>query len=574
MVGEALLIAVSALGPLAFGCVERWSLAALQTALLGMFLWGWLQRPAEASPPARGLLLAPALAVILIGGLQWLHAVPIDAPRLWSALPFTASSYETGNALVLWWSYAALLWCAPAVLSRPDAKERYAWALLLAAAVFASIGVIQLHAGNKLVFGFREVTYGRSPFGPYYNTGHAASLLATVLPLGLGLFGSRMARRRSFLERGMRPSEFAASQATLLLLVAAIGYGLLSARNRGAMLALAASACVTAFWGCRFLRSRPAAASLRLTLVLAPLALAVFIRRHPASTGFREGFKENSVAFRAAMYRGSLKLIADYPLWGVGLGAVSSAFPPYKERIVDGVVDHVHSDWLEFPMQTGLAGLAAIAAGFLLLARRFWARTRPGSREDLRLEAGALAGAACFLAHAMVEFNFQTPANAVVFLALLAWLGTDAAEPGADPESRQPQHPSRGRPPAVKWLPALVALALMLRACVPVIAHGFIWRSKGLPTERQIALLKQAYRLDPNPQTAFRIGYLHLRGRPANGGQREPWLRHGLAMVRRALLADPVNPYLNKMEGSFLISLNRKMDAESQGLTKSLDKNQ
>ncbi|MBI5625187.1 MAG: O-antigen ligase family protein [Elusimicrobia bacterium] len=551
---EALLLASVVFGPLAHGCTEPWSLALLELLLLSMAL-----RRREASSSRAGhVLFACCLLVLGMGLLQWLHPHPIDGPS--SRFPFTASLRETGKALVLWSSFAALLWAAPRSLSRPGAKTRLAWALVLVAVFVAVVGAIQLSQGNTMVYGLRPAAYNRSPFGPYFNRGHAASFMAMCWCVGLGLLWSRQASKWRLLGEGVRPSDFFASQVTLAVLLAVIASGLVLARNRGSILGLALAACGIGFWACGALKSRPAVWAMRLGLVLVPVALAGAVLAWPEKLGFPRGFGELSVTWRLDMYRGALQLFRDFPVWGIGLGAVVSAFPAYKAGSVAGIVDHVHSDWLELPLQIGMLGTLACAAGLAFLAARFWRRARTRQAEDLRLDAGALAGVLVFIGHGAIDFSFQIPANAVVFLVLLCWLASSSEAPGSEGEVRNHRHRSSNHRWARRSAKA-ACLGLMFLALLPLPGYWYAWRSQGLPPKPRLELLEKAYAWDPQPKLAYAIGLERYKRAAQDPRGETPAMREALTFVRRALREEPVNPYLNLLQGTYLDALGRKADA-------------
>jgi O-antigen ligase len=555
-VTEALLIVALVFGPLAHGCTEQWSLPVLQILLLSLTLFG--RREPRGPGWSGAFLLGPALFILLLGTLQWLHPVPMDG--LSSCLPFTASQRETGKALVLWAGFCCLLWAGPRMLSKPGAKERLGWALVLIAVLVAVVGMIQLSQGNTLVYGLRKAAYNRSPFGPYFNRGHAASLMAVCLAAGMGLLASRQASRGRRLDQGMRPSDFFASQATLAMLLAVIGAGIVLARNRGAVLGLALACAGVGFWACGFLRSWSGRWALRTFLVLLPMALAAAIMHWPEALGFPNGLGENSVTWRAGMYSGAWRLFADFPVWGSGLGAVLGAFPGYKPSVVAGVVDHVHSDWLELLLQVGVVGTLAVLAGLLAMVVRFWKRSRELSSEELFLEAGALGGVLAFMAHSAIEFSFQIPANAVVFLTLLCWLAVERPrdEEGGEERTERQRH----APGWQVWGVRTLVLGLMLASLYPVIGYGYALKAMRRPPSERFGLLEKSYRWDPDPVTAYELGFQRIMNADKHPKGRTAALREGLAFTREALRREPLNPFLTRLQGTFLSGLGRQQDAD------------
>lgn len=415
MLEPALLFAVF-FGPLAFGCVESWSLAILQAVLFSLPLLSWLKhrRPPRTAP--RSLLIGVGV-LLLLGIAQALNPSPPNGPV--PLLPFTASSLLTKRALILWASYFALLWAAPQAFTDSRAINRFAWAIVLIGVTVAVIGLIQAAHGNTHVLGFRKVPYGRSPFGPYYNNAHAASLLAVSSLVGLGLLGSRLARALGRPRSDGPLADELAIPILLAFLLCLIMMGLLATHNRGSLLAFGGALLVVGFLACGLFRRathRWGARAVLITLFLAGAGTGLHLKIINRGAAL-------SVPYRISMYKSGLRLLSDVPLWGTGLGTVVAVFEPYKDSLIVGIVDHVHNDWLEMPLQTGIPAAAVMLAALLIFGRRIhrgW-MLEP-SMEKRLLVGGGVAASLCFFLHAFVEFAWQIPANAVIFLLVLCWL--------------------------------------------------------------------------------------------------------------------------------------------------------
>lgn len=431
-------------GPLAFGAVEPWSLAIVQAVIFAFPLLALRRGKAPVLAAPQSLLLG--LGVLLsLGILQALQAVPPDGPL--PLLPFTTSSWRTQKALLLLASYAVLLWCAPNGFSSSGASRRFTWAVVLAGFAVAVAGLVQSAYGNTHVLGFRPVGYGHSPFGPYYNNAHAASLLALSALMGLGLLGSKAVRAFGLSRREESLADSIALQVILAFLIGVILFALWSTRNRGSLLAFGGASLAVGWLACGFL-GKPAARWGGRSAILAVFLIAAAAAQ---GLGLLARGAQSSVPVRLSMYRSGLQLLADSPLWGAGPGSVITVFAPYKVAVVEGVVDHVHNDWLELPLQSGVP-----AAAFMLVAmiafgvrvHRSWMREASVERR-LRL-GGGIAAALCFALHAMVEFTWHIPANAVIFLLILSWLWSQTAPPTTVP--------ARGKTAAFCALLALLAV--------------------------------------------------------------------------------------------------------------------
>ncbi|MCX5796841.1 MAG: O-antigen ligase family protein [Elusimicrobia bacterium] len=417
---ESLLLSAVVFGPLAFGAVEPWSVAVLEGLLftLGLLcLW----RGFRSWDHLAYKTLVPAAAfILLIGVLQYLNPRPLSAPA--GLLPATVSRTATGRELVLWSAYAVLLLCVPQVLSSRAAVRRFAWTVLCLGTAIAIIGIIQRGTGNTAYFGLRPVRHHAEPFGPYTNKNHAASMMAMCACLGFGVVSTRLLRLRR--EAGMgRLFDLAAIQCLLYFLVAVTLFGVIRAGSRGGTHALVAAVFVTGLLAASFVERRWLRWLWRGALLCGVAGFGAFVWAHQAWIGWVLQSPDNATAYRLSMYESGWQMFRDFPIFGVGLGGIKDSFVPYQDSLIPGLVDHIHNDWLEVLLQTGLAGFAVLALGFgafLWRGTREWLASP--SREARLLAAGALAAVACFLFQSLVEFNFQIPANAVLFLSVLSLL--------------------------------------------------------------------------------------------------------------------------------------------------------
>ncbi len=544
---EPLLLFAVFFGPLAFGSVEPWSLAILETTVLAFALGGKSRWRAPGSGPLW------AMGFILLLGLgQWLNPAAPWGPSTWR--PFTASAAESGSTLLLWSIYALLLWKTPALLAEPEPARRFLWALFAIGFLVAVIGLIQQRSGRVdfPLYGLREVSSGHSPFGPYFNRAHAASLLAVASAVGGGLLLASFFRFLRESADGARVSHYLLAQMIPGAMLATVLIGLVRSQNRGALLSLGAAVWLVLFQGAAFMKRPQVVRLARGLLLLLPAAAALMIWA-PAGRSPLLPVSSNSVPVRAAMYRGGLDLWRDHPVWGVGPGGLIAAFPPYREPIVVGLVDHLHNDWLEFLTEEGAAGAAALLLGLLCLAlraRRTWLSM--ASRRQRCLMGGALTGVLAFALHGLVDFSFHIPANAVIFLCLLSWV---------DARSWLPQEPM----PRSRWAAgaaAVAGLALTALALPPAVAWSFKRQALSGPLSARSGLFQRAYLWDMKPQYLSHAASSCLieeerGGRPCGAAA----LRADLRLAERGLMQDPLSLDLRFRQSELLRRLGRSEDA-------------
>ena len=117
----------------------------------------------------------------------------------------------------------------------------------------------------------------------------------------------------------------------------------------------------------------------------------------------------------------AVKIFDDYPLFGTGGGTFYTAFTRYRGRDIPDYYDHVHNDYVQFLTDTGVSGGSLF--GLLVLASFVCAVLAQARRRDPFLRGiafGAVMGIIAIGIHSTVDFNLQIPANAFIFMILLA----------------------------------------------------------------------------------------------------------------------------------------------------------
>jgi O-antigen ligase len=123
---------------------------------------------------------------------------------------------------------------------------------------------------------------------------------------------------------------------------------------------------------------------------------------------------------RLDVYRSTLRMIADHPWFGTGLGTFVWSFPAYRSGNISmwGVWDIAHSTVLELASDLGLplTGLIALAWLIVLFVLIQGMRRR---RRDLIVPVGALAVSILGVAHSVIDFSLQIPGYAIVVFSLV-----------------------------------------------------------------------------------------------------------------------------------------------------------
>ncbi len=131
---------------------------------------------------------------------------------------------------------------------------------------------------------------------------------------------------------------------------------------------------------------------------------------------------EQSLEDRGEAIIPSLHIVRDFPWLGTGGGTFHLAFPHYQPESVQGYFDHPHNDYVEFAGEAGLSGFLLLALMVMHSARQsFVLLMRSHDQLAAGMAFASLMGILSLLIHGAVDFNFQNPANAMLFLILLSF---------------------------------------------------------------------------------------------------------------------------------------------------------
>ncbi|PIU19853.1 MAG: hypothetical protein COT18_05330 [Elusimicrobia bacterium CG08_land_8_20_14_0_20_59_10] len=547
-----LLFITLAFAPLAFASVEPWALGLLQLSLFTIAARLYITGRATQSNPLYKNLLPAILLIAALGLLQALNQNPVNAP---SRLFFTTWRPATLNAVNLWLFYAAALFITPQIINTPERFKKLMWMIFSMGVLVALVGLFQKSEKAARVYGLWKVT--GDAFGPFINRDHGANFLLMTALVGLGLFFSGFRQLAAHQSR-TRLFDLLSVQFLNLVMVAGLVYGIYKCGSRGGLHSFALVAAAMGFTSAWFIKTKKFRFAAWAGLALLTAGYCVFVYNNRLLLGYQDGKLVSSVTIRFSMYKSGLEMFKDFPLAGVGLGAVEHAFPFYAALDIPTnrfYVGHVHSDWLELFLQTGLLGGLIYLAG--LLGALFYAFKTWAGCHSFRLKAlygGALAAVLGALAHNFVEFGSQMPANALFFYTLL---GALASKPPTLPRHAYLEQDEEEPAPPAKPLAAAAALAALLLglAAVPAaMAWWYNYQAKEAPYELKVKYHAAALQWRRDPKYAFLLAAAHYN----KAMKQNPPDAALLAAARQAiypyLTQTPVNHDLNRLN-SFILTL-------------------
>ncbi|MBI3448714.1 MAG: O-antigen ligase family protein [Acidobacteria bacterium] len=292
---------------------------------------------------------------------------------------------------------------------------------LLGVAVFCGfavslLGILQKFNWNGRLYWIREGEFS-NPFGPFVDRNTYAAFAGTTLPIAIGL--TFAARRR--LAHGTVDAlpQFLLSGFAAITTMAGILYSL----SRGGMISTSLSMLLIAGLLATYGRHKREIAILALILALAGGFLLWIGPEHVLERvgTLKRGQSDPSIGGRMEAWTHAMRLIADHPVVGTGLGTFAFSFLRYAPP-GGSWWDVAHNEYIELVCDTGVPGavLALLGGGAWLFI--VW---RPGLFRDSPsryAHAGILAGIAALLVHSCITSNLQVPANFLLLVVLGAAL--------------------------------------------------------------------------------------------------------------------------------------------------------
>ncbi|MDP8248115.1 MAG: O-antigen ligase family protein [Candidatus Tritonobacter lacicola] len=319
--------------------------------------------------------------------------------------------------------------------------NRLVLVIILVGCFEAFYGLIEYFSGSQHILFYKKKWYLESATGTFINRNHFAGYLEMVVPLVLGLALSAVPHLRNW-----RASLkwMAGERVNLVALgffaVIVMSLAIIFSRSRAGILSFAAS---MVFLGCLFAGEWGSRSKLWIivSILVIVLLAGVWMGLDVVTERFA-GLADtahlgDSAGGRWIIWKASLGLVKEYPIFGCGLGAFVSVFPVVQPAIISNAIyDHAHNDYLEFLVEFGIVGLVCLIWILVLIVRKAVALLRAESTPYARgLTAGIAASMLAILLHSFTDFGLHMPANALVFAVLIGILFS--MEPGGTNGSSQ-----------------------------------------------------------------------------------------------------------------------------------------
>ena len=258
---------------------------------------------------------------------------------------------------------------------------------------------------------------------------------------------------------------------------------------------------------------------------------------------------------RTVIWKDSLTMVRDFPLFGVGLGAWPELFPRYRRAPWSAdFYREAHNDYVELLAETGIIGFGLLAWFFFQAGRLLLRGVKTASAKYLPVTAAIIAALGAMAFHELLDFSLQIPANAFLFTLLfaLALRVSSSIEPGA-----QSREQGRGRltrfitPNVSRLSPVLFGAAALVLLVVAVrqeqIPYPYNFKQPASVAEARELIVEHPAR------AAAHMDLLQLLQ-----GKASPATE--LQEIEAALWLEPVNPYLRDLRAALLLRTGKSQE--------------
>lgn len=409
--------------PLPFGLNTEWAWLAVSAWIFWLLAqhYRWLLREqAEDQLPDIRLPTAFVKSRSLLIAL-----IVIQVWNLVQAVFTSLSPYDSWLAFYQGVSYTAFLCLSLLLINSRERTEQIIWTVIAAATLQAVYGTFMVLSEVEWGFFQPKAAFLGNATGTFTNRNHMAGYLEVALALGVGYIlanpshysGNIRQRLLQFL------SMLTGKKVLLRLLLAIIVIALVMTRSRMGNTAFFASMILTGVMALYFMRYKT-----RSTVILLSSMLVIdmaIVGTYFGADELIERLKESSqeTESRDEVARDVIEIWKEYPVFGTGSGTFTHVYPSLKSEAVvtSRIYNNAHNDILQFLSEFGLPAFLVLCwvVGYAL-SNVVNAMRKRHSHFSKGIGFGSMMAIIALMIHSTVDFNLQIPANALMFMLVLA----------------------------------------------------------------------------------------------------------------------------------------------------------
>jgi O-antigen ligase len=403
--------------PLPLGSNRVWSssfFTIIAIALVSSWCVLWVQHKAALNPTLKK---------------GWMILALLTASNLWvgiqaSTHELSISSADTIQEFTLGWGLIGFFTLSLLLINSKQRIQVTLYVLVFSGVIQAIYGSLMTLTGTEYSFLVPKERHIGVATGTFLNRNNFAGYLVVCVSLGIGLMiatlkSSASGTWRNRLRRWM--TALLGGKALLRISLIIIVIGIVLTHSRMGNTSFFAAMMITGVIALVLSRhaTRSTVILLSSLLVIDILIVGTFfgvdkvVDRLEQTSSHRET--------RDEVDRYSLHLLDEHLTNGTGAGTFYTSFPEYRGGDIRIFYDHAHNDYLELLSERGLIGfIPLILAWLLCITAALWAQWRRKDALMRGVSFGCIMSMIAMAMHATVEFNFQIPANAAMYLLVMA----------------------------------------------------------------------------------------------------------------------------------------------------------
>ncbi|GAK51893.1 O-antigen polymerase involved in exopolysaccharide biosynthesis [Candidatus Moduliflexus flocculans] len=493
----------------------------------------------------------------LLKGSLTFHSAPLDLPILLLAglslvnLATSVYRHQTEGSVYIFVFYTLFYFFIRQQLRTTRRIVGLTFILVLVGSGEALFGLIQYLQGATTVLGYETPNIG-TVNATYFSHNHFAGLLILILPVAVGLFAGAISIEKKLF---------------LFMLIGLMGTALVLSLSRGAFLGMGvATFGFVIFFVTKQIREGEHVWKTLMTLILIGIVCVAgitYIGFSPiAHRSLLRSFVPDAATLekeiRFPLWRSSVQIVKDFPIFGSGLGTFEFMIDRYRPLELGQQQEAVyaHNDYLQLSTEMGIPALLLVLWG---LWRFLWRMARTYfAHEDPLLSAillGGMGSCVAIAVQSVFDFNMHIPANALLCCVIVA-LTTATSEFLAIGRTRVRKSRRHGHDEhreivaeaheddgtfRASWRFALISLVvlfiLLFHFRQPLASRDY---SRGKTAHNQadffaaLPWYEKAIRLDPGNALFYESRgqlYIELAGRAPHA---DKWYRFALAEFRKA----------------------------------------
>lgn len=401
---------------LAYGTVHSWALAVFHAgAAVIVICWAVDAWQSGVLRVSRSPVQIPLIGLTLIGLIQLLplRAVTNSADIEGAVSSLSLDPYATRLIVIFLLTLLVYFSATLAFIDSPRRLRILTHLIVIFGFILAFIGIIQAIISPTKIYGLLEASSG-TPFGPFVNRHNYAAYMEMTLGITLGLLFS------GAVEKDKRLLYFTA--------IALMGIALLMTQSRGGLVSFFASliflVVLTSFKQDdkgRETKATGATIAFRIGMILVFTVLLLwgvaFIGKDTSLTRFAEQQRvDDPTSSRTEMWQTTLKMIAERPILGWGLGAFGVSYTKFDQQNGISRPEQAHNDYLQVLADAGIVG--ALLGVFFIgsLFYQSWQRRKTKDIFRRGVTMGALTACFSLLVHSFFDFTLHITAVSLLFL--------------------------------------------------------------------------------------------------------------------------------------------------------------